>query len=34
MDFIESKFQVFNKALDLQAANIDQALDVKDKDMQ
>jgi len=34
MDFVESKFQVFNKALDLQAANIDQALDVKDKDMQ
>jgi hypothetical protein len=34
MDFIESKFQVFNKALDLQAASIDQALDVKDKDMQ
>ena len=23
MDFVESKFQVFNKALDLQAANID-----------
>ena len=34
MDYVESKFQVFNKALDLQSANIDQALDVKDKDMQ
>jgi hypothetical protein len=34
MDFVESKFQVFNKALDLQSANIDQAFDVKDKDMQ
>ena len=34
IDFVESKFQVFNKALDLQAANIDQALDVKEKDMQ
>ncbi len=34
MDFVESKLQIFNKALDLQAANIDQAFDVKEKDMQ
>ena len=34
MDFVEQKLDVFNKALDLQAANIDQSLDVKDRELQ
>ena len=34
MDFVEQKIEVFNKALDLQAASLDQNLDVKDREMQ
>jgi hypothetical protein len=34
MDFVEQKLDVFNKAIDLQAANLDQTLDVKDRELQ
>lgn len=34
MDFVEQKLDVFNKAIDLQSANLEEALDIKDKDMQ
>ena len=34
MDFVEQKLDVFNKALDLQAASLEQQLDVKDRDLQ
>ncbi len=33
MDFVEQKLDVFNKAIDLQSANLDQALDIKEKDI-
>lgn len=34
MDFVEQKLDVFNKAIDLQSATMEEALDIKDKDMQ
>ena len=33
MDFVEQKLDVFNKAIDMQSANIEETLDIKDKDM-
>lgn len=34
MDFVERKLDVFNKAIDLQSATMEEALDIKEKDMQ
>jgi hypothetical protein len=32
MDFLEQKLNVINKAIEMQASNFEEALDIKDKD--